>query len=139
MTRLPSLLAALVLVASPLALGSPAFAKNTTDKAAAAPVARDPACKAAKWSLALPAGSSDQSATIVDGAENKIWRVGVGGLPPSVMLVIEYRSTVGTKGELVLQSGAAQFVEGAAVTMHLRRVSGEGGKVAVAGTYQVKC
>ncbi|MCX5512063.1 hypothetical protein C3941_08345 [Kaistia algarum] len=134
MTRLPSILAALVLVASPLATGSAAFAKN------AAPVARDPACKASKWTLALPAGSSDESATIVETPENKTWRVGVGGLPPSVMLVIEYKSTVGTKGELVLQSGAAQFVEGASVTMHLRRVGGEGGKaVAVAGTYQVKC
>lgn len=100
---------------------------------------KNPGCKASKWSLALPAGSSDVSAVIVEGAENQVWRVGVGGVPPSVLLVIEYRSSVGTKGELVLQSGAAQFVEGASVTMHLRRVGGEGGKVAIAGTYQVKC
>lgn len=104
----------------------------------ASAAAKDPACRASSWTLSLPPGSSDQSAVIVEGAENHIWRVGVGGMPASVMLVIEYRSTVGTSGELVLQSGAAQFVEGSTVTMHLRRLSGNA-KVNVAGTYQVKC
>lgn len=105
---------------------------------APAAAAKDPACKATQWNLALPAGVSDQTVQIIDSAENRIWRVGVGSVPASVMLVIEYGSTVGTSGELVLQSGAAQFVEGARVSMHLRRMSGNA-KVAVAGTYQLKC
>jgi hypothetical protein len=122
---------------SVMALSLLAIASSLTTTPALA--AKNPACKASRWSLALPAGSSDESAVIVDGSQDETWRVGVGGVPPGVMLVIEYRSTIGIKGELVLQSGAAQFVEGSRVTMHLRRVSGQGGKVAIAGTYQVKC
>lgn len=123
----------------PVIAAALAAALSTAPVLPASAAAKDPSCKATRWSLALPAGSSDESEVIIDGADNKVWRVGAGGVPPSVMLVIEYRSTNGTKGELVLQSGRAEFVEGSTVTMHLRRVSSGQDKVAVAGTYQVKC
>jgi len=125
MSRL-SLIAIPLLTAAALAAATPAFA------------AKDAACKSTRWSLNLPSGSQDQSTTVVDGAEDRIWRVGVGGLPPGVMLVIEYRNTIGIKGELVLQPGEAQLVEGSTVTMHLRRVSGSGA-AAAAGSFNAKC
>lgn len=95
-------------------------------------------CKSSPWSLSVPAGSGTASATIVQAPEDHIWRVGVGRVPQDAMLVIEYESVKGLKGELVLQSGAAQFVEGSSVTMRLQR-DAKGGKLAIAGTYQIKC
>lgn len=123
----------------PVIAAALAAALSTMPILPASAAAKDPSCKSTRWSLALPAGSSDESKVIVDNPDNKVWRVGAGGVPPSVMLVIEYRSTNGTKGELVLQSGRAEFVEGSTVTMHLRRVGGGRDGVSVAGTYQVKC
>jgi hypothetical protein len=126
MSRL-SLIAVPLFVAASMAAGTPVWA------------AKNPACKSSRWSLTLPQGSTDQSTVIIDGAENQIWRVGAGGVPGSAMLIIEYRSTSGIKGELVLQSGAAEFVEGSTVTMHLRRMAPQSGAIAVAGTYGLKC
>lgn len=123
----------------PVIAAAIAAALSTVPVLPASAAAKDPSCQATRWSLSLPAGSSDESKVIIDSPDNKVWRVGAGGVPPSVMLVIEYRSANGAKGELVLQSGRAEFVEGASVTMHLRRVGSGRDGVAVAGTYQVKC
>lgn len=95
-------------------------------------------CKSSPWSLSVPAGSGAASATILQSPEDHIWRVGVGRVPQDAMLVIEYENVKGIKGELVLQSGAAQFVEGSSVTMRLQR-DAKGSKLAIAGTYQIKC
>lgn len=101
--------------------------------------AKDPACKPTKWTLAVPQGMDQADAVIVETPENHIWRVGVGGVPADAMLIIEYRSTVGTKGEVVLNSGAAELVNGSSVTMRLKRGSAAAAKLAVAGTYNIKC
>jgi len=104
----------------------------------AAFAAKDPACKQTRWTLQVPQGMSEGEAVIIESPENHVWRVGVGGVPPDAMLIIEYKSTVGSKGEVVLNSGAAELVEGATVTMRLKRDSSMKG-VAVAGTFNMKC
>jgi len=120
-----------------LAAAAVSFACLAGGTAAAA--AKDPACRPAKWTLSVPQGMSEGEALIAESPENHIWRVGVGGVPADAMLIIEYKSTVGTKGEVVLNSGAAELVQGSSVTMRLKR-SGMGAKgVAVAGTYNIKC
>ena len=107
--------------------------------AGSAEAAKNPACKPTRWTLTVPQGSAQGEAVIVEVPENHVWRVGVGGVPAAAMLIIEYKSTVGTKGEVVLNSGAAELVDGATVTMRLKR-SGDAAKaIAVAGTYNIKC
>ncbi len=102
--------------------------------------AKDPACKPTKWTLSVPQGMDQGEAVIAEAPENHVWRVGVGGVPASSMLIIEYKSTVGTKGEVVLSSGAAELVEGSSITMRLKRSAAAAAKaVAVAGTYNIKC
>ncbi|SHE59113.1 hypothetical protein SAMN02745157_0515 [Kaistia soli DSM 19436] len=127
MTRLAPLLAAAVSIACLAGAGT------------AEAAAKDPACRPTKWTLSVPQGMSEGQAVIAESPENHVWRVGVGGVPADAMLIIEYKSTVGTKGEVVLNSGAAELVQGSIVTMRLKR-SGMGAKgVAVAGTYNIKC
>lgn len=126
MTR-PTLLFATVLAVA--ALAGPGSAS----------AAKDPACKSTKWTLAVPQGMSEGEAVIVEAPENRIWRVGVGSVPANAMLIIEYKSTVGSKGEVVLNSGAAELVEGSTVTMRLKRGSAASAQLAVAGTYGLKC
>ena len=119
-------------------LAAAALATAAVFGPAAAFAAKDPACKQTRWSLQVPQGMSEGEAVIIQSPENHVWRVGVGGVPADAMLIIEYRSTVGSKGEVVLSSGAAELVEGATVTMRLKRDSSLKG-VAVAGTWNMKC
>ncbi len=126
--RSPRLAAALV-AAAILAAG-----------AGSAEAAKDPACKPTKWTLNLPSGMDQGEAVIAETPENHVWRVGVGGVPADAMLIIEYKSTVGTKGEVVLNPGAAELVDGATITMRLKRGGATSQKaIAVAGTYNIKC
>lgn len=115
-----------------------AFAAAVVFGPVAAFAAKDPACKQTKWSLQVPQGMSEGEAVIIESPENHVWRVGVGGVPADAMLIIEYKSTVGSKGEVVLNAGAAELVEGATVTMRLKRDATQKG-VAIAGTYNMKC
>ena len=96
-------------------------------------------CKASRWSLSLPQGQASAESVIIDVPENKVWRVSAGRVPANATLVIEYRSTIGTTGEVALDSGGAQLVEGSSVTMRLIRGQAKGAQLAVGGSYQIKC
>lgn len=106
---------------------------------AAAKTAADPACKPARWTLAVPAGMSEAETQIIEVPEDHIWRVAVNGVPADSMLIIEYTKQVGTKGEVVLNAGGAELVEGTVVSMQLRRSGGKLGATQITGTYNMKC
>jgi hypothetical protein len=129
--RAPLLAFGLVLVA--------AAAAPPQAEAASKAAAKGGACQGTRWTLTLPAGSSDASAVIMDGQESRIWRVGVGAVPAQAQLVIEYKAPNGTGGEVVLLSGAAELVDGSSVSMHLRRGSAGSGKITVSGLVGPKC
>jgi hypothetical protein len=123
------LLAAAGIVASAFVSAVPASAKAPAD----------PACKPTRWTLAVPAGMSEAETQIVEVPEDHIWRVAANGVPADAMLIIEYKKQVGTKGEVVLNAGGAELVEGTTVSVQLRRTGGKMGAVQISGNYNMKC
>ncbi|MCX5580862.1 hypothetical protein [Kaistia terrae] len=124
---LPLALAAVSVVAAFSAGES--FAKSKAAAPDAPAKVRDASCKQSRWEL-KGAGSK----TIVEGSQDRVWRVSITGVPAKASVVLEYTRANGTKGEVGMPSGYATLVEGSSVRMILT-----GAAASVAGTINAQC
>lgn len=132
---LAGLFAPAMISAMPILAETPAIAKSREHVEGST----DPSCKPAPWTLNLPAGMSQTQTQIISVSDDHIWRVAANSVPADVMLVVEYKKQVGTTGEVVLNSGAAELVEGTTVSVHVRREGGKLGAIVISGVSNMKC